>query len=271
MQSAAIALRSKGGRIGFVPTMGYLHEGHMSLIEAAREKAGKVVVSIFVNPIQFGPNEDYERYPHDFDKDRSACEKADVDCVFYPAGDEMYPRNFSTFINEETYSKRLCGISRPNHFRGVLTVVGKLFNIVRPDFAVFGQKDAQQVAVIRKMVDDLHFPVEIIVVPTVREEDGLAMSSRNHYLSRHQREDAAVISQALFRAKEMVGSGIVNTDRVEAEVSNILQTKRRVRVIYVSIVDLRTMEARREIVPGESLLAVAAWVDEIRLIDNILL
>ncbi len=271
MQSIARELRSKGERIGFVPTMGYLHRGHLNLIETARDKADKVVVSIFVNRIQFGPNEDFQRYPHDFDHDLAACEEAGVDYIFYPEEEEMYPKGYSTYINEEACSKRLCGISRPHHFRCVLTVVGKLFNIVQPDFAVFGQKDAQQAAVIKKMAADLHLSIEIIVNRTIREEDGLAMSSRNAYLTSRQREDAGVIYQALQKAKELVDSGIVNTDRVQAETSNILQSKRRLRVIYVEIVNPETMEPIKEIVSGKSLLAVAVWVDEVRLIDNILL
>ncbi len=271
MRSVAVQLRAQGEVVGLVPTMGCLHRGHLSLIESAREQAGKVVVSIFVNPIQFGPNEDYERYPHDFDHDLAVCEEAGVDCIFHPSADDLYPEGYSTYITEEKYSKPLCGISRPAHFRGVLTVVGKLFNIVRPDFAVFGQKDAQQAAVIRKMVADLHFGVEIVIRPTLREEDGLAMSSRNAYLTSGQREDARVIYEALQKAEEMVRSGTVNTDRVEAEVSNRLQSKRRLRVIYVEIVDPDTMAPLREITPGKSLLAVAVWVDEVRLIDNILL
>jgi pantoate--beta-alanine ligase len=268
MRSMAESLSSAGHKVGFVPTMGYFHRGHLSLIESAREKADKVVVSLFVNPMQFGPNEDFHRYPQDFESDLAACEKAGVDILFCPPESEMYPPGYSTYIDEERYSRHLCGVSRPHHFRGVLTVVAKLFNIVRPDFAVFGQKDAQQAAVIRKMVADLHFPVEIVVNPTVREDDGLAMSSRNTYLSSGQREDAAVINKALVRAREMVQKGTVNPDRVKAEVTNLLSTRRRVRVIYVEIVDPRTMEPRKEIVPGESLLAVAVWVDEVRLIDN---
>ncbi len=268
MREVVARLRSAGETICFVPTMGYLHRGHLSLIEAARKRADRVVVSLFVNPIQFGPNEDYDRYPQDFDQDLAACRESGVDYLFCPPGEEMYPPKYSTYVDEERYSRHLCGISRPNHFRGVLTVVAKLFNIVCPDFAVFGQKDAQQAAVIRKMVADLHFGVEIMVEPTVREEDGLAMSSRNIHLTAGQREDAKMIFQALTRAREMVESGVTNTDRVEAEVTNMLTSRRRLRVIYVEVVDSETMERRREIVSGKSLLAVAVWVDEVRLIDN---
>ena len=183
MQSTAENLRSKDRLIGLVPTMGALHEGHLSLIRLAKERADTVIVSIFVNPTQFGPNEDFGNYPRDLPRDLELCEKAGADLVFAPPVEEMYPKGYSTYVTEELISKPLCGISRPSHFRGVTTIVAKLFNIVRPDLAVFGQKDAQQVAVIKKMVNDLHFCVDIVTAPTVREPDGLAMSSRNRRLS----------------------------------------------------------------------------------------
>jgi pantoate--beta-alanine ligase len=270
MQSQALSMRSKGELLGLVPTMGYLHQGHLSLIEAAKSRAQRVVVSIFVNPTQFGANEDYASYPRDLERDLQLCREAGVDVVFTPGNDEMYPAGYSTFILEEKISRVMCGVSRPHHFRGVTTVVAKLFNIVRPDLAVFGQKDAQQAAVLRKMVEDLHFGLEIVVSPTVREEDGLAMSSRNKYLSTVQRAEAAMIPKALQTAREMVESGVRSTDRVIAEVTHLLGTKRKIRVIYVCIVDRDTMEPMRDLVPGQSLLALAVWVDEIRLIDNIL-
>lgn len=271
MQALAIGLRTKGQLVGLVPTMGYLHEGHMSLIEAAKSRGDKVVVSIFVNPVQFGANEDYSSYPRDVGRDLQLCRDAGVDLIFIPETEEMYPQGYSTYISEEKISRGLCGISRPHHFRGVTTVLAKLFNIVRPDLAVFGQKDAQQVAVVRKMVADFHFCIDIVVAPTVREEDGLAKSSRNKYLSSIQRSEAVVIYQALQKAKEMVDSGVRSTDRVVAEVTHILGSKRRIRIVYVSIVDPENMEPLREIAPGSSLLALAVWVDEVRLIDNILL
>jgi pantoate--beta-alanine ligase len=271
MQSTAENLRSKDRLIGLVPTMGALHEGHLSLIRLAKERADTVIVSIFVNPIQFGPSEDYANYPRDLGRDLDLCEKAGADLVFTPAVEEMYPKGFSTYVSEELISKPLCGISRPAHFRGVTTVVAKLFNIVRPDLAVFGQKDAQQIAVIKKMVNDLHFCVDIVTAPTVREPDGLAMSSRNRYLTATQRGEALVISQALHKAKEMVESGVHNTDRLIAEATHLMGNRRRVRVIYASIVDRCTMEAVREVLPGKAMMAIAAWVDEVRLIDNILL
>lgn len=270
MQSLAISLRSQGRLIGLVPTMGYLHQGHLSLIDTAKSRTDQVVVSIYVNPTQFGPSEDYGSYPRDMERDLELCREAGVDVVFAPSNEEMYPAGYSTYITEETISKTLCGVSRPHHFRGVTTVVAKLFNIVRPDAAVFGQKDAQQAAVIKKMVQDLHFCIDILVSPTVREQDGLAMSSRNKYLSSIQRSEAAVIPEALQTAAKMVESGVRSKDRVIAEVTHILATKRRLRVIYVCIVDRNTMELMREIVPGQSQLTLAVWVDEVRLIDNIL-
>lgn len=271
MKSHAAGLRAADRSVALVPTMGFLHQGHLSLIKAAGELADIVVVSIFVNPTQFAPNEDFSSYPRDLERDLALCREAGVDAVFHPPHEEMYPPNYSTFVTEEALSKTLCGISRPHHFRGVTTVVAKLFNIVRPKVAVFGQKDAQQAAILRKMVADLHFDVKIEVAPTVREKDGLAMSSRNTYLSTGQLEEAAIIPKALETARAMVEGGMRNADRVMAEVTHLLATKRRVRVIYVALVDRDTMEAMREVVPGRSLLAVAAWVDEVRLIDNILL
>jgi len=271
MQSLAMNFESKGRLIGLVPTMGALHAGHVSLIEAARKQCDTVVVSIFVNPTQFGPNEDFNRYPRTFETDLQACEKAGADVIFAPTTEELYPKGYSTFVVEEFISKPLCGQSRPGHFRGVTTIVAKLFNIVRPDVAFFGQKDAQQVAVIKKMVNDLHFCVDVVVVPTVREPDGLAMSSRNRHLSSIQRQDALAISEALFNARKMVEAGTRSTDRVIAEATHLLGSRRRVRIIYAAIVDRCTMEPVREILPGKCLLAIAAWVDEVRLIDNILL
>lgn len=270
MQALSARLRGEGKIIGLIPTMGYLHPGHLSLIETAREMGGVIVVSIFVNPTQFSPNEDYAAYPRALERDLELCNHSGADVVFNPAVAEVYPKDSSTYIVEESLSRALCGVSRPHHFRGVTTIVGKLFNIARPAFSVFGQKDAQQVAIVRKMVADLHMGVEIIVAPTMREDDGLAMSSRNTYLSPRQRSEAIIIYQSLQKAKGMVESNIRNADRVVAEVTHMLATKRRVRVIYVSVVDRDTMEMMREIVPGRSMLAVACWVDEIRLIDNVL-
>jgi pantoate--beta-alanine ligase len=271
MQSTAEDLRSKDRLIGLVPTMGALHEGHLSLIRLAKERADTVIVSIFVNPTQFGANEDFASYHRDLPRDVELCEKAGADLVFAPTAEEIYPKGYSTYVTEESISKTLCGISRPSHFRGVTTIVAKLFNIIRPDLAVFGQKDAQQGAVIKKMVNDLHFCVDIVVAPTVREPDGLAMSSRNRNLTATQRTEALAIFQALHKAKEMVDGGVYNADRLIAEATHHMGERRRVRVIYTSIVDRGTMEAVREVLPGKAMMAIAAWVDEVRLIDNILL
>jgi pantoate--beta-alanine ligase len=269
MQSLAIGLRTQGKLIGLVPTMGALHEGHLRLIDVAKEKADVVIVSIFVNPAQFGPNEDFQKYPRTFEADAAACEARGADIVFAPKGADIYPPGFSTYVSEERLSKGLCGISRPGHFRGVCTVVGLLFNITRPDFAVFGQKDAQQAAVIKKMVADLWLPVEVNVAPTVREADGLAMSSRNRYLTEEQRQEATRIYRALREGKRLVDEGIRSPDRVLAEVTHVLSQGRRVRVIYVALVDRDSFAPTREVVPGKCTILVAVWIDGIRLIDNL--
>jgi pantoate--beta-alanine ligase len=273
MQSHAIGLRSSGRLIGLVPTMGCLHEGHLSLIDIAKERADKVIVSIFVNPTQFGPNEDFDRYPKALQEDLEKCAERGADIVFNPTVDEMYPQGYSTYVDEAVVSSGLCGISRPNHFRGVTTVCLKLFNITRPDIAVFGQKDAQQCAVIQKMVADLNIPAEIVIGETKRGEDGLATSSRNRYLTRTQHNEALSLSQALLIAQKMVHEdGVRSVDRVVAEITHHLSLSRGVRVIYVQIVDRQTMKpAGREIEPGKHLVCVAAWLDQTRLIDNIAL
>lgn len=269
MQSLAGQLRIQGQRIALVPTMGALHEGHLSLVKIAADIADVVVVSIFVNPAQFGPSEDYTKYPRPLEADLAACEAAGVDYVFAPEVLEMYPKGYSTFVLEEHIAKPLEGASRPSHFRGVTTVVAKLFNSVRPHCAVFGQKDAQQVAVINKMTIDLNFDVEIVVAPTLREADGLAMSSRNRYLTNTQRVEALVISRALRKAADMVAAGERRVDRLIAEATHLIAEHRRVRVIYVAVVDRITMEAvKGEITPGKDVMTIAVWVDEVRLIDN---
>jgi pantoate--beta-alanine ligase len=269
MQSLAISLRTGGKLIGLVPTMGALHEGHLRLIDAAKQKADVVIVSIFVNPAQFGPNEDFAKYPRTLETDIAACEKRGADIVFTPKSTDIYPPGYSTYVSEERLSKGLCGISRPGHFRGVCTVVNLLFNITRPDFAVFGQKDAQQVATIKKMVADLWLPIEIVVAPTLREPDGLAMSSRNQYLSEEQRSEAAKIYRALREGKRLVDEGIRSPDRVLAEITHVLAQSRRIRLIYVAMVDRDTFAPVREVVPGKCLIAVACWLNDIRLIDNL--
>jgi len=271
MRTLTEELRSKGQIIGLVPTMGALHEGHLSLIRQAAEQADTVVVSIFVNPTQFGPSEDFAKYPRELENDLKLCEAAGADIVFAPTVEEIYPKGYSTYITEEFVGKPLEGVSRPSHFRGVTTVLAILFNIVRPDLAVFGQKDAQQVAVIRKMVQDLQFTVDIVVAPTLREAEGLAMSSRNRYLSNTQRQESLAINEALRYAKAMVERGELRSDRLIAEATHILGERRRIRIIYIAVVDRNTMEAMRDVVTNQSLLAIAVWVDEVRLIDNIVL
>ena len=271
MQALAEDLHAKGQLIGLVPTMGALHEGHLSLVRLAAERADAVVVTIFVNPAQFAPNEDFNKYPREFETDAAKVEAAGADYIFAPANEEIYPKGYSTFVSEEHVAKPLEGFTRPTHFRGVTTVVAKLFNICRPDLAVFGQKDAQQVAVIKKMVADLNFAVDIVVGPTLREPDGLALSSRNRYLTATQRQEALAINRALNKARSMVAAGERRNDRLVAEATHILAEQRRIRVIYVSVVDRETMEPVREAETDRSVLAIAVWVDETRLIDNIIL
>lgn len=269
MRSTAAQLKSRGTKIALVTTSGALHAGHAALIALARANADVVVVTIFPNPLAFGPSEGFAAYPRTPESDLRLCEESKVDLVFAPSTEEIFPRGYSTYITEESVSKPLCGVSRPTHFRGVTTFATKLFNLVRPDVAVYGQKDAQQVAVIRKLIADLQFGIEVLVAPTVREPDGLAVGVRNRDLTATQRQEAVGIHGALVRAKEMVTQGVRSTDRVIAEATHLLGNRRRVRIIYISIVDPVTMENMRELIPGRSLLSVAVWVDEVRLIDNI--
>lgn len=268
MQTLAEDLRSKGQIIGLVTTMGALHEGHLSLIRLAAERADTVVVSLFVNPAQFGPSEDFAKYPRELEQDLAKCAAAGADVVFTPSVDEIYPKGYSSYVTEDFISKPLEGVSRPSHFRGVTTIAAKLFNIIRPDLAVYGQKDAQQVAVIKKMVSDLHFTVDIVTGETVRDPDGLALGARNRDLTTTQRQEATSIYQALQKAKSMVDSGERRSDRLVAEATHILSQHRRVRIIYASIVDRGTMEPVRDVLPGRAVMTIAAWIDEVRLIDN---
>ena len=271
MRSLAAKFKRAGKTLALVPTMGALHAGQAALIAAAKASAEVVVVSTFANPLAFGPSENFAGYPRSPESDRKLCEELKVDVIFAPTAEEMFPRGHSTAVIEESVSKPLCGASRPTHFRGVTTAVAKLLNIVRPDLLVIGQIDAQRAAVVQKMIADLQFGVDVIVVPTVREHDGLAASVRNRDLTASQRQDALAIYAALQRAKDMVAQGVRSPDRIIAEATHILGERRRVRVIYVSMVDPATMEPMREVVPGKTLFAIAAWVDEVRLIDNILL
>ena len=268
MQQACRECRMTGRKIAFVPTMGALHEGHLSLVETAKESADVVVVSIFVNPTQFAPNEDFESYPRDTERDLGILQEMGVDFVFTPTAEEMYPDDHTFFVDEEKISKTLCGVSRPSHFRGVATVCTKLLNIVLPDFLVVGMKDAQQAIILNRLIRNLHFPTELVVAPTVRDEDGLALSSRNKKLTESQRVEALKIYQSLKTAKELTEKGTTNTDRLIAEVTNRMNSL-RLRVIYVKAVSLDDMSDIREVVSGQTLIAVAVWVDQIRLIDNI--
>jgi pantoate--beta-alanine ligase len=268
MRAAAAALRSAGRRVTLLPTAGALHAGHASLIRLARETGAAVVVSAFVNPLQFGPSEDLAKYPRTPSSDVMLCEKENVEVLFAPSVEEMYPRGYSTHLQEEVISKHLCGIARPALFRGMLTCWLKLFNVVRPDTVVMGEKDAQQVAVVRKAAADLLLPIEILTGPAVRDPDGLVVSARNSYLTPTQREEALAVYASLRKAREMVDSGVKSADRLVAEVTHLIAAKRRLRVIYISVVDRNTMEQLREVVPGQCLMAISYWVDEVRLTDN---
>ena len=256
--------------VGLVPTMGFLHEGHLSLMRKAREECGLVVASIFVNPIQFGPDEDLETYPSDISRDLELAASERIDAVFHPVGHEMFPKGFDTYVEPGSVAAGLCGESRPGHFRGVATVVAKLFNIVGPDRAYFGQKDAQQAAVIRRLAADLDFPVDIRVCPTVRESDGLAMSSRNSYLSEEERAQAPVLYQALNAARDAVASGERDASRIRRIMRRTVGQNYLVDLEYARIVDPDTMEPVSE-VDGEVLAAVAAMIGNARLIDNLLI
>jgi len=254
--------------IGFVPTMGALHAGHFSLIKQARKENDITVVSIFVNPAQFGPGEDFRKYPRRFKKDAGSCRKLGVDYIFLPDKDNMYPQGYSTFVNVEVLSGLLCGFSRPGHFRGVATVVAKLLNIVRPDTLYLGQKDAQQAIIISRMVKDLNFPVKVKVMPTVRQEDGLALSSRNAYLSKDERNSALVLYKALRLARCMVNNGQRNTSRVISRMKLLIAKNSRAKLDYIAIVEPEQLKEVKKIIPG-SLIALAVKIGRTRLIDNI--
>lgn len=259
--------RKKNRSIGFVPTMGYLHEGHLSLIRKAREDNDIVVVSIFVNPTQFGANEDYGEYPRDLRRDAKLCTKAGADYIFYPPVKSMYPKGYSTFASVEGLTKNLCGRFRPGHFRGVTTIVTKLFNIIRPDTAYLGQKDAQQSIVIKRMIEDLDMDIQIEVMPTVRERDGLAISSRNSYLSSDERRRSATIYRALQLARDLIKLNDKDARGIIREMRRMLSPVAS-KIDYISIVDPRTLKDVKTI-KGEVLVALAVWVGETRLIDNI--
>jgi pantoate--beta-alanine ligase len=261
--------KSAGKKIGFVPTMGALHEGHFSLIRAAKKQCGFVVVSIFVNPTQFGPGEDIDKYPRPFDADIKACKSLGVDVVFAPSVEQMYPAKNLTWVDVEKLTESLCGKSRPGHFRGVATVCAKLFNIVQPDIAFFGQKDAQQAVVVQQMVADLNMPLKIVVCPTVREQDGLAMSSRNAYLTAGQRKDAALLYAALQKAEVFIAAGERKSETIVGEMEKILKISKQIKIEYISIVDARTLDGLDE-AKGKILIALAVKLGSARLVDNII-
>ena len=268
MQSISESLRKTGKTIGFVPTMGYLHDGHMSLVECARRENDVVVMSIFVNPVQFAPGEDFERYPRDLERDRKIAQEKGVDYLFVPEVSEMYPPGYSTYVEVEGITEVLCGAKRPGHFRGVATVVTKLFNIVKPHRAYFGKKDFQQLKVIERLVKDLNFDVEVIGCPIVREKDGLAMSSRNVYLSPEERESATSLYRALKLAKELFEKGERDPEVIKSRMEELILSHPHVKAIdYIEIVDPETFKPVDEIKEG-TLIALAVFVGNARLIDN---
>jgi pantoate--beta-alanine ligase len=262
--------RSSGQSIGLVPTMGYLHEGHLELMRQAKKQCGKVIVSIFVNPTQFGPGEDLERYPRDLERDARMCEEVGVNAIFNPAADEIYPPGYCTYVDVERITENLCGLSRPGHFRGVATVVTKLFNIVKPDFAFFGQKDAQQVLVINRMATDLNMDLEVVTVPTVREPDGLAMSSRNIYLEPEQRRVALALSRSLRQAEEIFQAGERDAAKIRQLVIDMIEREALLNIDYVEIYSHPDLEPVERI-ESSALLALAVKIGRTRLIDNIIL
>ncbi|UCE99141.1 MAG: pantoate--beta-alanine ligase [Planctomycetota bacterium] len=269
VRSLVKAARREAKKIGLVPTMGALHIGHISLIETAVKECDFVVVSIFVNPTQFGPTEDFEKYPRPLEADLEICKKAGIDIVFAPATEQMYPRENFTSVNVEKLTEQLCGRSRPGHFRGVATICAKLFNIVQPDIAYFGQKDSQQAIVIKKMVADLNMPLRIAICPTVREPDGLAVSSRNQYLTKEQKKEATYIYKSLQKAQEMIDAGITDCETIIRQMYSILNQAPSIKIEYVSVVDAETVQNIDQIA-GKVLVAVAARIGLARLIDNIL-
>lgn len=268
---AAIAqARVAGKKIGFVPTMGYLHEGHLKLVDIAKEQSDFVVVSIFVNPTQFGPTEDFAQYPRDFERDRRLCESRGTDVIFAPEVSEMYPEKSLLTFQIEKLADRLCGARRPGHFSGVALIVSKLLNIVQPDVAVFGQKDAQQLLVIKRLVQDLNFPVKIIAAPTVREPDGLAMSSRNLYLNSEQRAQSTVLYKSLQHAKALIEQGERNGQRVIASMSKLITAASEAKIDYIEIVGVKDLQPVEKM-DGQILIALAVYFGKARLIDNMIL
>jgi len=267
MQQRTLALRAAGKTISFVPTMGYLHAGHLSLLREGRARGDVLVLSIFVNPTQFGPNEDLDSYPRDMENDLALARSAGVDLVWAPLPKQVYPEGYATYVDVERLTDLLCGASRPGHFRGVTTIVCKLFNVVQPQVALFGQKDFQQLAVIRRMVTDLNIPVEIAGMPIVRETDGLAMSSRNVYLSPDQRRQALVLSQSITTAQRLVRSGECNSSAILAVLRQKIEAESEARIDYLQICHQFTLEEQKR-VDADSVLLLAVFIGKTRLIDN---
>lgn len=261
-------IKKKGMTVGFVPTMGFLHEGHLSLVRTASEETDFVVMSIFVNPLQFGVGEDFERYPRDLERDKKLADSAGCDLLFVPASREMYPPGYATFVHVDRLTEGLCGASRPGHFRGVTTVVTKLFNLVSPHKAYFGQKDAQQALVLKKMVLDLNMDLDLVILPTVREPDGLAMSSRNKYLTSEERKEAPVLYRSLLMAQELIWHGERDPQVIKKNMEDLIRSARGVVVDYLEIVDTEELKPL-ELIKGQCLVAVAVKFGATRLIDNI--
>ena len=270
IQAFVADCRRRNRSVGFVPTMGAFHAGHLSLMRQARKENGAVVVSIFVNPLQFAAGEDYDRYPRRLEQDQKMAESENVDVLFHPSVAEMYPKGFDTHVDQGDLPGKLCGAFRPGHFRGVMTIVGKLFNIVRPDVAYFGQKDYQQYLIIRRLATDLNQQVDVRLMPTLREEDGLAMSSRNQYLGPKQRKDATCLYRALQRAEELTGRGENSAAKVAAEMRKVIQKVKGTRIEYIATVNAETLEPVKEI-KGRTLVALAVRIGKARLIDNVIL
>lgn len=270
IKTALQAHKKEEKTIGFVPTMGYLHQGHLSLIKKAREASDIVVISIFVNPAQFGPREDFQRYPRDLERDAKLSEKLGVDYIFYPEASEMYPQDYKTYAEVTELSDKMCGRSRPGHFRGVATVVLKLFNIIQPDIAFFGQKDAQQAIIIHRMVEDLNLDVKIEILPIIREEDGLAMSSRNNYLNPQERQAALVLYRSLKLAEKLIKEGERKAANIIHQMEQLIAKEPLAKIDYISITDNKNLQ-ELEVIDNEVLIALAVYMGKTRLIDNIVI
>ncbi|MCL5773122.1 MAG: pantoate--beta-alanine ligase [Firmicutes bacterium] len=269
MKAWSSTTKAQGKKIAFVPTMGYLHKGHLELIKKAKERCPRVVSSIFVNPKQFGPSEDYANYPRNLERDRELAEWAGTDVLFVPKAEEMYPEDYSTYVEVEELSDVLCGASREGHFKGVATVVMKLFNIVQPYEAFFGEKDAQQLIIIRKMIKDLNMDIKIISVPTIRETDGVALSSRNKYLNEEERKQAVCLYQSILRAKEMIDSGERSAEKIKAGMEKVIKEKPLAGIDYIEIVDASKLK-KLDSISGRVLVALSVKIGKARLIDNIM-